>query len=126
MSTLWIGVGGAIGTIARYRLDVWVQGRLGAAFPFGTLAVNLLGSFFLAFLTCVGSRSEVLSPHVRRVLATGVLGGFTTYSAFNQETLRFLQEGAWGLGAAHVAGTVLGCLAAGALGWLCGSALPVG
>ena len=123
MNTLWIGVGGAIGTIARYRLDGWVQGRLGAAFPYGTLTVNVLGSFLLALLMCVTLKSDVLPPNVRIVLATGVLGGFTTYSTFNYDTLRYLQQGAWGMGALNVTATVLGCIAASALGWSCGSVL---
>lgn len=126
MNTLWLGLGGAIGTIARYHLDGWVQGKLGARFPYGTLAVNVLGSFLLALLVCVGVRTELISPAVRVVLATGVLGGFTTYSTFNYETLRYLQQGAWGMGALNVAATLLGCLAAGALGWACGKSLVGG
>lgn len=123
MKTLWIGLGGALGTVARYHLDGWVQARLGTAFPYGTLLVNVLGSFCLALLMQLALGGPVFSPTVRVVLATGVLGGFTTYSTFNFETLRSFQNGAWGVGALYVAATILGCLGAGALGWVCGRAL---
>lgn len=117
---LLIGLGGAVGTIARYQLDGWVQRKLGAAFPYGTLAVNVLGSFLIAGIMYVGLRTEVLPPTVRIALTTGVIGGFTTYSTFNYETLRFLQGGAWGAGLLNLIVTVLGCLIAGLLGWTAG------
>jgi CrcB protein len=117
MKTIWIALGGALGTVARYELDGWVQTRMGTAFPFGTLVVNVVGSFLLVFLMHVGLRTELLPPTLRVALATGVLGGFTTYSTFNYETLRFFQNGAVALGALNLAATVLGCLSAGLLGW---------
>jgi CrcB protein len=117
MKTIWIALGGALGTVARYELDGWIQNRLGTAFPYGTLVVNVVGSFLLVFLMHVGLRTELLPPTLRVALATGVLGGFTTYSTFNYETLRFFQNGAMALGALNLAATVLGCLSAGLLGW---------
>lgn len=85
-----VGLGGALGSIARYVLGDVVQGRLGPQFPYGTLAVNLLGSFGLAFLMALGTQSEVLTPNVRLGLTAGVMGGFTTYSTFSYETMRQL------------------------------------
>ncbi|MCI0571978.1 MAG: fluoride efflux transporter CrcB [Myxococcaceae bacterium] len=123
MKTLWIGLGGALGSIARYQLDGWCQRRLGTSFPYGTLAVNLIGSFFIAVLMYVGLRTELLPPTVRIALTTGVIGGFTTYSTFNYETLRYLQDGAWGLGVLNVAATLAGCLVAGFIGWTAGRLL---
>lgn len=123
MKTLWIGIGGGLGSIARYHLDGWLQQRHGAAFPYGTLAVNLIGSFLLVLLMHVGLRTELISPTVRVAVATGALGGFTTYSTFNYETLRYFQNGAWGAGATNVVATVLGCLVAGLLGWATGRSL---
>lgn len=117
MTTLWIGLGGAFGSIMRHGLAVLVQQRTGMGFPYGTLAVNLIGSFLAAALMHVAFTTELVSPNVRMGLMTGVLGGFTTYSAFNYETLRLAQSGAWGSAALNIAATVLGCLIAGVCGW---------
>ena len=126
MDTLWLGLAGALGTIARYHIDRWIQSRVEAPFPCGTLTVNVLGSFLLAVLMSACVRTEWVSPHLRWLLATGVLGGFTTYSAFNLETLRLLQEGATGRGVLYVGATLGGCLAAGAAGWALGRAVSGG
>ena len=120
MNSLYVGMGGALGSVARYWLDAWVQARLGARLPFGTLAVNAVGSFLLALLMVVAAGTGAVPPAVRIALAAGVLGGFTTYSTFNYETLRLAQDGALGLGVLNDVATVLGCLVAGALGWACG------
>ena len=118
--------GGALGTGARYLLSGFVLRSLGPGFPYGTLCVNVLGSFLLALLMHVGLASGGVSPTLRLVLGTGVLGGFTTYSTFNYETMQYAQEGAWPLAALNVTATLLACLAAGGLGlalgrWLAGS-----
>jgi CrcB protein len=113
---LWISLGGAVGTAARYLLSGWLLRALGPAFPYGTLAVNVLGSFLLGAIMHVGLNTVLVSPGVRLVLATGVMGGFTTYSTFNYETLQYLQEGAWGLAGLNLSATVVTCLVAGALG----------
>ena len=112
---LWVCLGGAAGTAARYWLTGWAPQVLGA-FPYGTLLMNAAGSFLLGAVMHVGLSTEILSPTVRIALAVGVLGGFTTYSSFCFETLRYLQEGAWGSGLLYVTSMVLGCLVACALG----------
>lgn len=112
----WIGLGGAAGTLARYGVSTWCQQRFGVGFPYGTLAVNVIGSFLLGALMQIALTTELLSPTLRLGLGTGVMGGFTTYSSFNQETLRMLQDRAWLAGAVYLGGTVAGCLLAGALG----------
>jgi len=114
---LWICLGGAAGSGARYLLTGWIQRALGPSFPFGTLAVNLIGSFLLAGLMFAGTEAGVISPNVRLAVATGVLGGFTTYSTFSYETMRSLQDGAWGVALLNMTVTLLGCLVAGYLGW---------
>jgi CrcB protein len=111
-----ISLGGALGTAARYLLAVWLLRALGPAFPYGTLAVNVIGSFLLGVIMHGSGDAALFSPTTRTVLATGVMGGFTTYSAFNYETLRYLQQGAWMTAGLYVAATLLVCLAAGALG----------
>ena len=125
MRVLWISVGGAVGTAARYLLSGWLLRALGPAFPYGTLAVNVIGSFLLGAIMHVGLNTTLLSPGGRLVLGTGVMGGFTTYSTFNYETLQYLQEGAWGLAGLNVFATLVTCLIAGALG-LAAARLVVG
>ena len=113
---LLIGIGGGLGSVARYAVVIWAAGAFGTAFPFGTLIVNVAGSFLLAFLMHVGSATELLSPDARLALTTGALGGFTTYSTFNFETTAFLRTAAWFYGTLNLLVTVAGCLIAGLLG----------
>jgi fluoride exporter len=117
---LCICLGGALGTGARYLLSGWLARAAGPGFPWGTLAVNVLGSFLLGAIMHVALTTELIAPTLRLVLTTGVMGGFTTYSTFNYETLRFFEEGAWLIGLANLGATVAACLAAGTLGLLSG------
>jgi len=110
-----ICLGGAVGTGARYLLSLWMARSSGSAFPFGTLAVNVLGSFLLVVLMHVSLSTGWIGSDARLILGAGVLGGFTTYSTFNYETLMLMRGGSWSLAAANVAATFFGCLAAGAL-----------
>jgi fluoride exporter len=114
---LLICFGGALGTGARYLLGGWTLKAFGAAFPYGTLAVNVLGSFFVAALMYLGVEAAAIPPLARVVLTTGVMGGFTTYSTFSFETMKYFQDGAWGLGILNVVVTVVGCLVACLFGW---------
>jgi CrcB protein len=123
---LLVCAGGAVGTGARYLLSTWLLRFAGPAFPWGTLAVNVLGCFLLGAVMEVGITTDLLSPTTRLTLATGVLGGFTTYSSFNYETLRYLQEDNWLLALANLAATVLICLLAGVLGTWAGRVLAGG
>ena len=111
-----ICLGGAIGTGARYLTSVWAASAFGAAFPFGTLFVNLGGSFLIAMIMQVSTASELIPTDLRLMLTTGVMGGFTTYSTFNYETTSSFREGAWLIGFANIGVTVIGCLAAGIAG----------
>jgi CrcB protein len=122
----WICLGGAFGTGCRYLLSSWLQRQTGAVFPWGTLAVNTLGSFLLGLLMEVALATETFPLELRLALTTGVMGGFTTYSTFNYETLQLFREGSYALGLAYLAATVVGCLAAGILGWWAGRALSGG
>ena len=109
---LWISLAGAAGTATRYLLAVWAARQFGSAFPYGTLLVNLAGCFAIAGVMHVAS-VQLWSPTVRAALTIGFLGGFTTYSAFNYETMRLAQEGALGAALLNMALTVGGCLIAG-------------
>ncbi len=120
---LLVCAGGALGSGARYLVSTWAALRLGAEFPRGTLIVNVTSSFLLALIFAL--RPGALSPETRLFLGAGIMGGYTTYSSFNTETLALLDGGSPGLAAANLALTVAGCLAAGfaglALGrWLAG------
>jgi fluoride exporter len=119
---LMICLGGAVGTGARYLFSTAVTRALGN-FPFGTLGVNVIGSFLTALITTLALEQGRLSEDARLVLTTGVLGGFTTYSAFNFETMRLAQTGTVGLAALNVCLTLFVCFAAGLLGLLAGRAL---
>jgi len=112
----WICLGGAAGTGARYLLSGWVLAALGPAFPYGTLAVNTVGSFLLGAIMHVALTTRLLAPTLRLALTAGVLGGFTTYSTFNYETTNYFRAGAWGLGMVNAGATFFGCLAAGLTG----------
>jgi fluoride exporter len=120
---LMVCLGGTIGTAVRFLLGVSIQAVFGPSFPVGTLAVNLIGSFLVSLLMYLGVDKGLISTPLRIVLCTGVLGGFTTYSSFNFETLRLWQQGSLGLGFLNVGLTVVGCLVAGALGLLTGRLL---
>ena len=112
----WICLGGAAGTGARYLLSGGLAALLGIAFPYGTLIVNILGSFAITLVMHIALTTKLIAPTLRLALTTGVVGGFTTYSTFNYETLQYLREGNWIVAAANVGATVLVCLAAGVAG----------
>jgi len=115
---LWVCLGSAVGGGARYLLSGWALKLLGGSFPYGTLAVNVLGSFLVAAIMYAGAEASLIPPTARLALASGVMGGFTTYSTFSYETMKYLQDGAWGIAALNVLATVVGCLVACGLGWV--------
>ena len=112
---LWICLAGAAGTGARYLIAVWVAQRLGSAFPYGTLVVNLIGCFAIAAL--MHAALTLAWPATTRAAITiGFIGGLTTYSSFNYETMRLVEEGAPTTAALNLALTVVGGFMAGWLG----------
>jgi CrcB protein len=114
---LLICLAGAAGTGARYLVSVWAAQRLGATFPYGTLIVNLIGCFVIAAVMRTALTLS-WSSTLRMTVTVGFLGGFTTYSSFNYETTRLLEEGSSGLAALNVAVTWTGGFVAGVLGSL--------
>lgn len=112
MSYLLIALGSAIGGMARYWCSGLVAQRVGEVFPWGTLAVNVIGSFLIGIL---GAMSEAdgrwyIDPGARQFLMIGVLGGFTTFSSFSLQTLNLLRDGEWLYAVANVAVSVAACL----------------
>lgn len=113
---LWVCLGGAIGTGARYLVTAWAAALFGPLFPWGTLAVNVTGSFLIGAIMEAALASAATPETVRLFLTAGVLGGLTTYSTFNYDTVRFVREGAWRLAGANFALTVAACFLAGVAG----------
>ncbi len=85
--------GGGLGSAARYLVGVWMVTHAGGAFPWGTLSVNIVGSFLIGLLATLADESGALGPETRLFLIVGVLGGFTTFSAFSFESWRLLDQG---------------------------------
>lgn len=118
----WICLAGAAGTGVRHLLALWAAQRFGSAFPYGTLIVNLVGCFAIA---AVMHAALLLSwsPTVRLAITIGFIGGLTTYSSFNYETTRLLEEGAVGAAALNATATIAGAFVAGWLGVVCAKQL---
>lgn len=112
----WICLGGAIGTGARYLVTGWAAALFGPLFPWGTFAVNVMGSFLIGGIMQAAVATTLVTPTLRLFLTTGILGGFTTYSSYNYETVRFVREGAWSLATANFALTAVSCVVAGMAG----------
>ncbi|AKU93288.1 CrcB protein [Vulgatibacter incomptus] len=116
-------LGSALGGGARYLLSAAALRILGPSFPFGTLLVNLLGSFLIGLIVHAGLGGIGAPSTLRIFLTTGVMGGLTTYSTFNFETLELFRSGAFGLAFLNLAVTVVACLGAGILGLMVGRAV---
>jgi CrcB protein len=116
---LWISLAGAAGTGLRYLTAISLAQRFGSALPYGTLFVDLTGCFAIAALIPAGAALG-WSPTVRTAVSVGFLGGFTTYSSFNYETMRLWESDATLAALVNVALTALGGLVAGWLGLLVG------
>ena len=115
MAYFWVALGGAFGAAARYGVVVWISARWGMTFPWGTLAVNLTGSLAIGFLaTLLATRTA--DPTLRLLLITGLLGGYTTFSAFSFETLALISAERWAAAAGYITASVLLGLLASALG----------
>ncbi len=115
---LAIAAGGALGALLRYWTSVAVHARLGAGFPYGTLAVNVIGSLLMGFLYIWLIERMAAGPALRAFLMIGVLGAFTTFSTFSIETLNLLESGQAGRALINVAVSVLVCISAAAVGVL--------
>lgn len=101
---------GAIGCIARYLLSGWVYALAGRAFPWGTLTVNLMGSFLIGLVMESALRTTLISQELRLGLTIGFLGGFTTFSTFSYETFKLLEDGEFFTASINVLASVALCL----------------
>lgn len=114
---LLVALGGALGSVMRYLTTLLAIRWLGTDFPWGTLAVNVVGSFLIGVVHELGSDALHVSPEARLFLATGVMGGLTTYSAFSYETARLMEGQAWASAWAYVVVTTAACVALCLLGF---------
>jgi CrcB protein len=92
MNLLFVLAGGALGSGARYLVSTWMADRFGIAFPWGTLTVNVVGSFIIGVIATLADELGSVGPNARIFLVVGVLGGFTTFSSFSLETLRLAEQ----------------------------------
>ena len=122
---LWIAIGGAIGSVARFAASSAIAGWFGATFPWGTLIVNVSGSFVIGFFsTLTGPDGRVLvSGDVRQFVTVGICGGYTTFSSFSLQTLSLVQDGELLQAGGNILGSVALCLAAVWLGYVAAASI---
>lgn len=111
-AVLWVALGGAIGSAARYGVNVWSGRLLGGEFPWHTLLVNILGCLVMGILIELMALKLNVGNEMRAFLTTGILGGFTTFSAFSLDFALLMERKSYGLAGAYAAGSVLLSLAA--------------
>jgi fluoride exporter len=111
---LWIGLGSALGGMARYWCTGFVTRLLGETFPWGTLLVNLSGSLIIGFFAAITAADARLDAgtEIRQFVMIGILGGYTTFSAFSLQTLSLFNDGEWLYAGLYVAASVILCLLA--------------
>ncbi len=116
MQLIYIGLFGACGCLARYLVSGWTYALAGRTLPYGTLVVNVVGSFLLGLLMEGSLRSTFFSPAVRVGISVGFMGGFTTFSTFSYETVRLLEEGSFWQAGTNILLNVIVCLTFAAAG----------
>ena len=107
-----IAAGGAFGAVARYGVSTGVYAMLGRGFPYGTLAVNVIGSLLMGFLYVMLIERMTVTPELRAVLLVGFLGSFTTFSTFSMETLSLIEQAELIKAAGNIVASVLFCILA--------------
>ena len=107
MELVLVGVGGFAGALARRLVDLWVSDRTGGSFPFGTLVINLSGSFLVGLLFAWAIDRDVLPREIRGPLMIGFLGAYTTFSTWMLESWRLMEDGAWQLAMLNLGGSVI-------------------
>jgi CrcB protein len=125
MVYLWVAIGGALGSMARFWLANTMAVWTGAEFPWGTLLINVIGSFVISFFGMLtGTAARFAVPYEARIFVTvGLCGGFTTFSSFSLQTIDLLRTGQPFRAVLYVAASVILCLAACALGFAAATAI---
>ncbi len=124
MAYLWIALGGAVGSVARFWVSNMVTVRVGQSFPWNTLVVNVTGSFLIGLLAVLAGAEGRLQPPARALavqfLMIGLCGGYTTFSTFSLQTLAMMQEGRWLPAFGNMVLSIALCLLGTWLGWAAG------
>jgi CrcB protein len=102
-----VGIGGCLGSILRFWLGSYIGSKMGTRFPYGTFVINITGSFLIGLVFAVLTARTFWSPNWRYLIPIGFIGGYTTFSSFEYETLRSIQDGQIGLGLLYVALSVV-------------------
>jgi fluoride exporter len=119
LAAVLVALGGAIGSVTRYLVGGWFASRFGPAFPYGTFFINVSGSFVIGFFLAFTQERLTISPYWRLFFAVGFVGGYTTFSTFEYESIRLLQDGELLLSTVYLVGSVI----VGALSAIAGIAL---
>jgi fluoride exporter len=124
---IWVAVGGAIGTVGRYWLSGVVASLAGETFPWGTLIINVSGSFVIGFFAALtGPDGRVfVGSNARQFVTIGLCGGFTTFSSFSLQTLNLMNDGEWFRAGGNIVLSVVLCLIAVWAGYVLASAFNV-
>lgn len=109
---LVIGTGGALGAVGRYLINSWVAQVMGTQFPWGILVVNILGGLAMGVIAELGAQSMTMAQETRAFLTTGILGGFTTFSAFSLDTALLIERGELLNASVYVLASVIGSVGA--------------
>jgi CrcB protein len=124
---LWVAIGGALGSVGRFWLSGLVASRFGETFPWGTLVINVTGSFIIGLIGAIAVPEGRLDSQSRafatQFLMIGICGGYTTFSSFSWQTLRLLQDREWLYAGGNILLSVILCMIAVWLGYALGSAL---
>jgi len=125
LAYFWVALGGALGSVGRFWINGLVSERIGATFPWGTLAVNGAGSFVIGLLGALalpdGRMNPAWRPFVVQFLMIGVCGGYTTFSSFSLQTLNLLRDREWLWAGGNILLSVALCMFAVWLGWMLGT-----
>lgn len=124
---LWVALGSALGGVSRFFLSGLIAQRVGQTFPWGTILVNITGSFIIGLLgACIAAEGRVSPKHqqfINYFLMIGICGGYTTFSSFSLQTLNLVRDGEWLHAGANVVVSVVCCLVAVWLGHVAGAAI---
>jgi fluoride exporter len=127
LAYLWVAIGGALGSVARFWVSGFVAERYGQTFPWGTIIANVSGSFLIGLIAALASPEGRFDSPTRawatQFLMLGICGGYTTFSSFSLQTLNLIRDREWLYAGGNVLLSVVVCMIAVWLGWLLGSAL---
>jgi fluoride exporter len=121
VAVLLVALGGALGSVTRYLVGGWIASRMGASFPYGTLIINLTASFIIGFFLAFAEDRASLDPYWRLFIAVGFIGGYSTFSTYEYESIRLLQDGEMLLGTLYLLGSMVGGAVAAITGVAVGS-----